>query len=109
MDNWWFTAVYASPNDNCKKLLWEELKDIVNNLKGSWMVACDFNDIAVVQDKKGGLPASYLRCMRMRDRMDSCNLNNLEACDPKFTWIGTVYHDGQRIYVKLDRALSNDD
>lgn len=74
-----------SPNDNCKKLLWEDLKDVSNNLKGSWMVAGDFNDIAVVQDKKGGLPASNIRFQKMRDKMDVCKLNNIEAHGPKFT------------------------
>ncbi|XP_058747096.1 uncharacterized protein LOC131620092 [Vicia villosa] len=66
MEDWWLMVVYASPNDNCKKLLWEELKTLSRNLIGGWMVAGDFNDIDAVQDKKGGLPASILRCQKWK-------------------------------------------
>ncbi|XP_058783537.1 uncharacterized protein LOC131658240 [Vicia villosa] len=90
-------------------MLWEELKSLSRNMIGGWMVVGDFNDIDVIRDKKGGLPASIQSCQRMRSRMEDCNLNNVEARGPKFTWKGPVYHGGQRIYEKLDRALSNDD
>ncbi|XP_058725773.1 uncharacterized protein LOC131597074 [Vicia villosa] len=109
VDDWWLTAVYASPNDNCKKLLWDSLKDIARNLIGGWMVTGDFNDIDNVKDKKGGLPASVQRCHKMGERIGSCKISNIEMRGTKFTWRGPIFHGGQRIYEKLDRALSNDE
>ncbi|XP_058774823.1 uncharacterized protein LOC131649095 [Vicia villosa] len=48
------------------------------------------------------------RCTRFRDRLSICKLNDLESRGPKFTWRGPIFHGGQRIYEKLDRAVSND-
>lgn len=43
--NWWFTPVYASPKDELRTKLWEDLSNIANNMTKSWLVAGDFNDI----------------------------------------------------------------
>ncbi|XP_058762861.1 uncharacterized protein LOC131636243 [Vicia villosa] len=106
---WNFTAIYARPNEVSKKKLWEDLEKLAQNINDPWMVAGDFNDIAHVTEKKGGVQASSQRCGRMRGRMDNCNLSDLEARGPKFTWRGPVFHGGQRIYEKLDRAITNDE
>ncbi|XP_058759648.1 uncharacterized protein LOC131632954 [Vicia villosa] len=102
-------SIYARPNDTCKKDLWEALKVIAGSVIGAWMVAGDFNDIACIGDKKGGVSASLKRCNTMRNRMDACKFNDLEARGSRFTWRGPIFHGGQRIYEKLDRAISNDD
>ncbi|XP_058751638.1 uncharacterized protein LOC131624735 [Vicia villosa] len=85
-EEWYFTAIYASPNELQKNLLWKELQNLAGSIK-----------------------VSLSRCKRFRDRMDTCRVNDVESNDPKFTWRGPIYHGGQRIYEKLDRALSNDD
>lgn len=108
VEDWWFMVVYASPNDSGKKLLWEGLKNIARDMKDGWMIAGDFNHIASVSGKKGGLPASSHICQRMRDIMDVCSVKDMETRGPKFTWRGPIFHGGQIIYEKLDRALSND-
>ncbi|XP_058734058.1 uncharacterized protein LOC131605755 [Vicia villosa] len=41
--------------------------------------------------------------------MGACNLQDLGDCGPKFTWMGPNYNGGQRIYERLDIALSNQD
>lgn len=48
----WLTAIYASPKDNRKKLLWEEMKNIVWDMKEGWMLGGEFNDISSVSEKK---------------------------------------------------------
>ncbi|XP_058733915.1 uncharacterized protein LOC131605592 [Vicia villosa] len=106
---WSFTAIYARPNDISKKQLWEELQKLAIDMKKAWMVAGDFNDIMSIGDKKGGAPVTINRCQKMRDRMGSCMLSNLESKGPRFMWRGPIYHGGQRIYEKLDRAIVNDD
>ncbi|XP_058784715.1 uncharacterized protein LOC131659557 [Vicia villosa] len=108
-NQWFFTAIYARPQENSKKMLWDDLKEISNNMREPWMMAGDFNDIAYVSDKRGGVAHSLSRCKRLRDRMDMCKVRGVEAKGPKFTWRGPIFSGGQRIYEKLDRALSNDD
>ncbi|XP_058749839.1 uncharacterized protein LOC131622823 [Vicia villosa] len=108
VDEWWFTAIYASPNDNSKKLLWEELKNIAKDMKDVWMLAGDFNDIASSSEKKGGLLASTHKYQRKKEGMNDSMVSNLDSKEPMFTWRGPIFHGGQRIYEKLDRAINND-
>ncbi|XP_058784670.1 uncharacterized protein LOC131659504 [Vicia villosa] len=106
---WYFTTVYARPNEDSKKILWDDLKVIASSMSDPWMLVGDFNDIAYVSDKRGGATPSMSRCRRFRDRMDMCLINDVEVRGPVFTWRGPIYHGGQHIYEKLDRAVSNDD
>jgi hypothetical protein len=40
-----FPAVYTSPHDENRRILWEESKNIIDDNHNSWLVAGDFNDI----------------------------------------------------------------
>jgi hypothetical protein len=107
-EGWWFlTPVYASPNKNTRSLLWEELKKIALPMNDPWLLAGDFNDIACAEEKRGGVIASSRKCSIFRDRINTCSLIDIGAMGPKFTWRGPVYHGGQRIFERLDRALCN--
>jgi hypothetical protein len=106
--DWYFTAVYASPNEENRRVLWEDLKYIADRMQNSWMFAGDFNDIMCIAEKKGGAPVSVRKCNNFRERINACKLMDLGSVGAKFTWRGPIYHGGQRIYERLDRALSND-
>jgi hypothetical protein len=45
------------------------------------------------------------KCNKFQERINACNLLDLGAMGHKFTWRGPIYHGGQRIYERLDRAL----
>lgn len=66
----------------------------------------DFNDILEMSEKKGGRPASFVRCHGFRQRIDNCDLMDLIYQGPKFTW-----YNGRRgiagIWERLDRSLVN--
>jgi hypothetical protein len=107
-DEWWYlTPIYASPIESNRSLLWDDLKDIAQHMKEPWLLAGDFNDILCVEEKRGGVTASRRKCKIFKDRIDSCGLIDIGAMGPKFTWRGPLYHGGQRIYERLDRALCN--
>jgi hypothetical protein len=72
-----------------------------------WLLAGDFNDIASVEEKKGGAAASIRKCNIFRERINTCRLLDLGAMGAKYTWRGPMYHGGQRIFERLDRALCN--
>ncbi|GAU22321.1 hypothetical protein TSUD_106490 [Trifolium subterraneum] len=90
------------------RLMWEELCGISNNMLKAWLVAGDFNDIVYAKEKRGGVIASIRRCSKFRERVNACNLIDMGVMGPKFTWRGPIYHGGQRIYERLDRALCNE-
>jgi hypothetical protein len=106
--NWLFSPVYASPNEENRKLLWDDLRLIARHMAEAWMLAGDFNEIAYPSEKKGGLNASSKKCCKFINRINSCNLLDLGFVGSKFTWRGPIFHGGMRIFERLDRALCND-
>lgn len=62
-----------------------------------------------MHEKKGGSQVSVCKCKVFRDKMEERNLSDLGAKGPQFTWRGSIFHGGQWIYERLDRALSNED
>jgi hypothetical protein len=72
------------------------------------MLAGDFNEISSMKEKRGGVRASERGCNNFKDRINSCKLLDMGSVGPKFTWRGPLYHGGQRIFERLDRALCND-
>ncbi|WJX47132.1 hypothetical protein P8452_33857 [Trifolium repens] len=107
-DWWFFTSIYASPIETKRNILWNDLKSLARNIHEPWLLAGDFNDIVCAGEKKGGASASIRKCNTFKDRIDACNLIDMGAMGPKFTWRGPIYHGGQRIFERLDRALCND-
>lgn len=106
---WMFTIVYASPQDNRRRCLWESMKNIVGAMNKPWLVTGDFNDIVCASEKKGGGPVSIRKCNLFRDNIDDCSSTDLGANGTKFTWRGPVFHGGKRNFERLDRALINED
>jgi hypothetical protein len=72
------------------------------------MLAGDFNDITCPSEKKGGVRASFRRCKKFSDRINSCKLIDLGSVGSKYTWRGPIFHGGGRIFERLDRGLCND-
>ncbi|MCH79273.1 endonuclease/exonuclease/phosphatase family protein [Trifolium medium] len=104
-----FSSVYASPREEGRHELWRELKNISRGMVGEWLLAGDFNDISHPSEKKGGIPAQQRRCNTFVDRINDCKLMDCGATGPKFTWRGPVFQNDDRIFERLDRALSNDE
>ncbi|GAU51239.1 hypothetical protein TSUD_129860 [Trifolium subterraneum] len=105
---WFFTPIYASPIETKRNNLWNDLKALASSIYEPWLVAGDFNDIASADEKGGGVTASRRKCNIFKERIDACNLIDMGAMGPKFTWRGPIFHGGQRIFERLDLALCND-
>ncbi|XP_061369324.1 protein GAMETE EXPRESSED 2, partial [Gastrolobium bilobum] len=73
------TAVYASPREENRKELWDDLLNISLHCNGSWLVAGDFNEI----------------------------LLDLGGPGPWFTWKGPKFLHLDRVFKRLDRACAN--
>lgn len=50
--SWLLTLVYANPNEDFKKLLWERLVVLARTISSPWVVLGDFNDIRWPSEKK---------------------------------------------------------
>ncbi|KAI9112268.1 hypothetical protein K1719_016791 [Acacia pycnantha] len=107
-EGWFFvTALYAIPDTRHKQILWSTLNGFASSMVLPWVVVGDFNDIASLSERTGGLGSSEARCSLFSDRIQSCNLMDLGAVGPKFTWRGPKLSGGRRLFERLDRAIAN--
>ena len=71
---WFLTIVYASPIESERKEVWHELQQIANTMSDAWLVIGDFNEIASLDEKKGGAETDRAKCQRFADWMNRCGL-----------------------------------
>ncbi|KAI9112959.1 hypothetical protein K1719_016073 [Acacia pycnantha] len=106
-DNMLFTAVYASLNEHRRHKLWEDLQEISDETFVPWLIAGDFNEIKSPLEQKGGGGINEMRCRRFNNWIQDCNLLDLEASGPFFTWKGPKWAGLERVFKRLDRCLCN--
>ncbi|KAJ1385345.1 Endonuclease/exonuclease/phosphatase superfamily [Sesbania bispinosa] len=100
---WCLTIVYASPNDQIRHDLSEELSSFASNLSDPWCVMGDFNSILFEFEKVGG-PGPNKRAMNaFASCLESCNLMEIQSKGPFLTW-----HRGN-VRERLDRVVCTAD
>ncbi|RYQ82474.1 hypothetical protein Ahy_B10g101061 [Arachis hypogaea] len=104
---WFFAAIYASPHENTRRNLWGTLRSLVDNIRGEWLLAGDFNEIACPSEKKRGGRVDSGNCRRFSEWIDNCSLIDLGYIGTRFTWRGPKWEGLDRIFKRLDRALSD--
>ena len=57
--SWLLFVVYTSPCFAKRRFLWENLSSVVGLLSLPWVVASDFNEVLVGEDKFGGSSSQY--------------------------------------------------
>ncbi|XP_015935726.1 uncharacterized protein LOC107461695 [Arachis duranensis] len=105
--SWIFTAIYASPQERVRKQTWRELRNIATNMGEEWLLAGEFNEIIHPLEKKGGGRSDAHACRKFRNWINNCSLMDLRFCGSKFTWRGPKWEGLERVFKRLDRALSN--
>ncbi|KAI9126659.1 hypothetical protein K1719_002255 [Acacia pycnantha] len=109
-ENWFYmTALYAIPDNAHKLMLWNQLNHLASSMVMSWAMVGDFNDVASLDERTGGIGGCALRCSIFSDRLQACKLMDLGAIGPKFTWRGPKLRNGRRLFERLDRVVANGD
>ncbi|KAI9111060.1 hypothetical protein K1719_017935 [Acacia pycnantha] len=67
----------------------------------------DFNEIKSPMEQKGGGRTNEVRCRRFQNWIQGCNLIDLDAKGPFFTWKGPKWEGLDRVYKRLDRCMCN--
>lgn len=78
-------------------------------MRGHWLLIRDFNEISYVTKKKRGVATPQIKFTTFKNKISECELQDLGASGPKFTWKGLVFQGGQHIYERLDKDSSNED
>ncbi|RYR24105.1 hypothetical protein Ahy_B02g057597 isoform A [Arachis hypogaea] len=104
---WFMTAVYASPQPQNRSSLWTKLLNIANRTHSPWIVTGDFNEIKDATEKKGGSTIDNRACNRFANWINDSGLIDLGFSGSRFTWKGPLWNGHERVFKRLDRALSN--
>ncbi|XP_038989856.1 uncharacterized protein LOC120113120 [Phoenix dactylifera] len=100
---WVFAAVYASTDFRMRRILWEELSQLIS-VGYPMLVAGDFNCITNPSEKMGGRPFTYERkILEFQDFLTSTGLIDLGFVGPRYTWCNNQ-QGRARVWERLDRA-----
>ncbi|XP_052117791.1 uncharacterized protein LOC127747682 [Arachis duranensis] len=106
-DSWFLTTVYGTSQPPVRRLLWPILERIANNMILPWLLTGDFNKIKEDSEKKGGSPIDQKAYKSFNSWINRCGLIDLEFVGSRFTWRGPIWNGFDRVFKRLDRALSN--
>ena len=76
-----------------------------------WVIAGDFNEALLDEDKYGGGVVSISRSLEFKECLDSCNMIDLGFSGPRFTWtnkreVGALIQERiDRFFVNLDWCM----
>lgn len=84
-DNWFLTAIYASPVYAARLPLWQHLCDLRNNIDGAWLILGDFNEIMLPNEQRGGTFIQS-RADGLLTVVDQCDLVDINMIGGRFTW-----------------------
>lgn len=85
-NSWLLSAVYASPRYAEQRLLWENLEPVANLHSLPWMIAGDFNEVLIGEDKFIGRPVNVSRALHFQECLDACRMINIGFSGTRFTW-----------------------
>ncbi|XP_019251233.1 PREDICTED: uncharacterized protein LOC109230164 [Nicotiana attenuata] len=80
------TVIYAKCKPVLRRPLWEVLRQKSTNCSVPWCVIGDFNIIASVEKKIGGIPYQMSKSLDFLSMMEDCGLVDLGFYGPKVTW-----------------------
>ena len=84
--SWLFSAVYASPRNAERQVLWNNLMSVADLHNLPWVIAGDFNEPLLSEDKFGGRVVSVNRSLLFKECLDKCNMVDIGFVGPRFTW-----------------------
>ena len=84
--SWLMSAIYASPRLVERRLLWDNLIKVAELHALPWIMAGDFNEVLIGEDKFGGRLINISRAINFQECLNACGMIDLGFCGPQFTW-----------------------
>lgn len=104
--NWILFAIYVSPKSEERKILWENLAKVSELYNLLWVMAGDFNEPLVDEDKFGGRGVNINQSLLFKECLDRCRMVDLGFLGPRYIW--TNKRDiNNLILERIDRFFMN--
>lgn len=84
--SWFLIAIYASPRHVERQVLWSNLMKVAELHNMPWVMAGDFNEPLVEDDKFGGREISVNRSLLFKECLDKYSMIDIGFLGPRFTW-----------------------
>ncbi|KAL4621362.1 hypothetical protein ACB092_06G222000 [Castanea dentata] len=106
--SWIISAIYASPRSEKRGILWNNLSKVAKLHNKPWVMAGDFNEPLIDEDKFGGKGVNVNRSPAFKDCLDDCNMIDMGFTGPRYIW--TNKRDiSNLILERIDRFFMNPD
>lgn len=102
--HWNMVIVYASPDYQLRKKLWNDLSKDKLDLNTEWMVLGDFNSVVSIDEVSNPRTFDHRRCIGMKDWIRREGLVDPGFTGPLFTWMRGKHQDTFK-GARLDRVL----
>lgn len=102
------TVVYAKCKQHQRESLWEDLRNMAQNITLPWIIAGDFNCILEPREKKGENAHRMTDNMPFLNCIFDCSLIDAGYIGSIFTWYNGR-SQRKRVWKRLDRVLMNYD
>uniref|UniRef100_A0A8C0UC45 Reverse transcriptase domain-containing protein n=1 Tax=Cyanistes caeruleus TaxID=156563 RepID=A0A8C0UC45_CYACU len=101
------TVVYAKCKPVLRRPLWDNLRSRSLITSVPWCVIGDFNVIATIEEKIGGIPYQIKKSLEFLSMIEDCGLTDLGYYGSKYTW-SNGRGPNSIVWKRLDRGLAND-
>ncbi|XP_075088621.1 uncharacterized protein LOC142170629 [Nicotiana tabacum] len=99
----WVTIVYAYNDMALRRPLWQDIKEVYDQMNGPWAVLGDINCV-LNMDERIGSPIALAKIKDFRKCVGECNLQDLKSSGTFYTWNNK--QEGQyRVYNRIDRVI----
>ena len=103
---WLISAIYARPRLSKRRILWDNLKVVVQLHNLPWLMLGGFNEVLSSEDKFGGNRVNLNRALQFKECLDDCNMLDLGFVRPKYTWTNRR-PISDLILKRIDRCFAN--
>ncbi|XP_074293104.1 uncharacterized protein LOC141620024 [Silene latifolia] len=102
-----FTVVYGFNDEDGRKSLWDELRQIKDNNSLPWWICGDFNSL-LNYNERIGRTVLWREISDFRQCVDYCDIVDIKAQGFFFTWNNKQDHV-TRVFSHIDRCLVNNE
>ncbi|XP_030939742.1 uncharacterized protein LOC115964603 [Quercus lobata] len=99
-------GIQTDPRCAKRHILWNNLMKVADLHNMPWVIAGDFNEPLVNDDKFGGREVSVNKSLLFKECLDKCNMIDISFAGPRYTW--TNRREIQALILeRIDRFFVN--